>query len=111
MTIRNGKDMDAKTIARMMRIWYLSKMKIGDRKSRFYCGITNDPQTRMSTHEREDHEGREIEKVVVYECDSVNIAIEVETKMSQQGFDIGDPCHDGNGAVEDSKYVYLYRKP
>ena len=60
MTIRNGKDKSAKEIVRLFRVWYLTNCKQGDKRSGFYCGITNDPETRKTTHEREDHGGKEI---------------------------------------------------
>ncbi len=111
MIIRNGKDKSAKELVRLFRVWYLTNCKQGDKRSGFYCGITNDPETRKTTHEREDHGGKEIEMIVVYECDSVNIATEAENLMDAEGFDIGRPPHPGNGAVADSRFVYLYRKP
>lgn len=111
MTIRNGRNIDAKTIAEFMRLWYISNRETNDNRKIFYCGITNDPETRKGTHEREDHDGEEIEKMLVYECDNVDVAADTESIMEREGFDIGKPRHPGNGADVDSKYVYLYRKP
>lgn len=111
MTRRNGKNIDAKTIAELMCVWYANNRDTDDNRKKFYCGITNDPETRKDTHKREDHGGREIEKMLVYECDNVDIATETESIMGEKGFDIGNPRYPGNGAADDSKYVYLYRKP
>lgn len=111
MTRRNGKNFDANTIAELMRFWYVSNRETDDNRNQFYCGITNDPETRKDTHEREDHDGREIVKMLVYECENVDIAIDTESIMGEKGFDIGTPRYPGNGADDDSKYVYLYRKP
>lgn len=60
---------------------------------------------------KRDHAGREIQLAVAYECDSMEIAGEVETLMRQRRFDIGRTRCEANGAVEETKYVYLYRKP
>lgn len=111
MTIRNGRNIDAKTIVEFMRLWYISNREANDNRNKFYCGITNDPETRKDTHEREDHDGKEIEKMLVYECDNVDVATDTESIMGRNGFDIGNPRYPGNGAADDSKYVYLYRKP
>lgn len=67
-----------------MRIWYVSNRETNDNRIKFYCGITNDPETRKDTHEREDHDGREVEKMLVYECDSVEIATDTESIMGKK---------------------------
>jgi len=41
----------------------------------------------------------------------MEIAGEVEALMKQKQFEIGKPRHEANGAIEDTKYVYLYRMP
>lgn len=66
---------------------------------------------RSTNEAKRDHGGREIELAVAYECDSMEIAGEVEALMKQKQFEIGKPRHEANGAIEDTKYVYLYRMP
>lgn len=111
MTIRDGKNMNAKTIAELMRFWYEGNRETNDNRKKFYCGIAKDPENRKETHESEDHGGNEIEKMLVYECDNVDIATDTESIMGEEGLDIGNPRYPGNGADDDSKFVYLYRKP
>lgn len=77
----------------------------------YYCGITNDVDSRIATHKCEDHNGKDIKTLVAIECDSQEIAAEVEDRMGNLGFDIGNPPHKGNGAASDSRFVYLYKKP
>ncbi len=103
--------LSATSIVAFLKAWYEANRTASDKKPDFYCGITKDPDTRKTQHESQDHGDKIIEKIVAIECKDVETAINVETNMGQQGFDIGDPRHEGNGAVDDSKYVYLYRKP
>ena len=100
MTIRNGRNIDAKTIAEFMRLWYISNRETNDNRKIFYCGITNDPETRKGTHEREDHDGEEIEKMLVYECDNVDVAADITCPIAfKVGYvDIVTPPHAGYAA-------------
>ncbi len=67
---------------------------------RFYCGITNDLDRRMSEHNA----------MPLAWVKSINAqaAIDLETKLGELGFDIGR--NSGNGASYDSVYVYIYKK-
>ena len=111
MNIYKANGHSADSVAGMLEAWYNAHRSTDDSKDRFYCGMARDPEERISDHEREDHAGRDIQLAVAYECDSMEIAGEVETLMRQRQFDIGMTCREANGAAEDSKYVYLYRKP
>jgi len=91
--------------------WYNAKKNFFDEESDFYCGITNDPDERKTQHESQDHGGRIITKMLAVKCKDKDTAAEVETKMDGEDFDIGNPPHEANGAKEDSKWVYLYKKP
>ena len=111
MNIYKANGQSAGSVVQMLEAWYNAHRSTDDSRSRFYCGIAEDPEKRISDHEREDHGGREIELAVAYECDSMEIAGEVEALMKQKQFEIGKPRHEANGAIEDTKYVYLYRMP
>lgn len=111
MYIYQANGLSAGSVSDMLEAWYNAHRLTDDSKSRFYCGIARDPEERISDHEREDHDGKVIQLAVAYECDNMEIAGEVETLMRQKQFDIGGACREANGAAEDSKYVYLYRKP
>jgi len=69
-------------------------------KSSFYCGITNDLERRMS-----EHNAIPLEWV---KSNNANAAITLETELGELGFDIGGK--PGNGASDDSVYVYMYKK-
>lgn len=111
MNIYKANGQSAGGVVQMLEAWYESNRLTDDSKSRFYCGIASDPDERISDHEREDHDGREIQLAVAYECDSMEIAGEVEAMMKQKQFEIGEPRHEANGATKTTKYVYLYRMP
>ena len=66
----------------------------------YYCGITNDLDRRAGEHKAEfmGH----------VECDSKDTAIDVETLLGDQGYDIGKKS--GNGAKDNSIFVYIYKK-
>ena len=95
----------------ILKAWYESNKKDSDKKTDFYCGITNDFDERKSQHESQDHNGKAISNYKTIDCKKKNIAVKVEEKMGKMGFDIGNPPHPGNGAVDDTTIVYLYRKP
>lgn len=69
-------------------------------RSRFYCGITNDIDRRMSEHNAT--------AFIWVTSKDVDAAISLESKLGEQGFDIGS--NPGNGASDDSIYVYMYKK-
>ena len=67
-------DILAKSLSRIM-----SKLKEPDEKnSDFYCGITNDVVARKSSHESQDYDGKKIEWMVSFMCDSVKTAVEAD---------------------------------
>lgn len=88
---------------------YVTERKIGDIRTDFYCGITNDLDIRMNAHRRNDFliEG---DKVFAWKCRSADVAAEVEHRMGEMGFDIGDTETFGNGGTENSCIVYLLKK-
>lgn len=112
MDIFNGRSLTARAIAYILFAWYRSHRQVDDSHNAFYCGIAENPEDRISDHETQDHGGREITISVAYECDSMEIAAEVEEIMHRiYGFDWGKTEQVANGATEKSKFVYLYRKP
>ena len=109
--VLNAKGMTADQIADLLYVWFLGMFSGNDTRNDFYCGITNAPETRIRDHVSNDYNGKEINNIIVYECDSVDISFEVEKLMGNKGFDIGNPPHEGNGAAIDSCYIYLFKKP
>lgn len=82
---------------------------IGDNKNSFYCGITNDIDIRMQQH-RDNGFNIVKNKVGAWLCRDVECATEVEKCMGEFGYDIGRGNKAGNGANEDSRYVYILKK-
>ena len=82
---------------------------IGDNKNAFYCGITNDIDIRMQQHRDNDFNivGN---KVGAWLCRYAECATEVERLMGEFGYDIGKGEKAGNGANDDSRYVYILKK-
>ena len=82
---------------------------IGDNKNAFYCGITNDIDIRMQQHRDNDFNivGN---KVGAWLCRNAECATEVERRMGEFGYDIGRGNKAGNGANDDSCYVYILKK-
>ena len=109
--IYDAKGMTAEKIADLLYVWYLSIFCGNGTKYDYYCGITNDPETRIRDHVSNDYNGKKIEDIIVYQCDNVDISSKAETLMGNKGFDIGNPSHEGNGASQDSCYIYLFKKP
>jgi len=72
-----------------------------DFPSLYYCGITNDLVKRLK------YEHKVTGQYWFYECENVEQAREVEKKLGEAGFDIGNRW--GNG-TDDSIFVYMYRK-
>ncbi len=82
---------------------------IGDNKNAFYCGITNDIDIRMQQHRDNDFNivGNQ---VGAWLCRNAECATEVERRMGEFGYDIGRGNKAGNGANDDSCYVYILKK-
>ena len=83
--------------------------KIGDNKNAFYCGITNDIDIRMQQH-RDNDFNIVRNQVGAWLCRDVKCAKEVEKLMGEFGYDIGKGGKAGNGANDDSCYVYILKK-
>ena len=82
---------------------------IGDNNNSFYCGITNDIDIRMQQH-RDNDFNIVSNQVGAWLCRNVECATEVEKRMGEFGYDIGRGNKAGNGANEDSRYVYILKK-
>lgn len=82
---------------------------IGDNKNDFYCGITNDIDICMQQHRDNDFNivGNQ---VGAWLCRNAECATEVERLMGEFGYDIGKGEKAGNGANDDSCYVYILKK-
>lgn len=112
MEIYNGKSFTAKAIVDILLAWYDAHRQVNDSHNAFYCGIAENPEERISDHETQDHGDCDITISVAYECDSMEVAAEVEEIMHRiYSFDWGETEQVANGATERSKYVYLYKKP
>lgn len=72
-------------------------------KMDFYCGITSNIEDNLKRHNVKGY-------AVCVLCKSYEIASEVEKKLGEMGFDIGNPPHKGNGGNPDSCIVYMIEK-
>lgn len=91
----------------------ISRMKGRDEKYEdFYCGITNDVVTRKASHESQDYNGKKIEYMIAFKCDSKKTAAEVEEFLNTiWSVSRGKTSNFANGAAPDSDFVYFYRIP
>lgn len=99
------------SIKRELIEWFRNNKAASETRSNYYCGITKDPDDRKTQHESKDHDGKEIKKMIAVKCKDLQTSGDVEEKMGEEKFDIGNPSHLANGAEEDSVWVYLYKKP
>ena len=85
--------------------------KEGDVKIKdFYVGITNDLVDRKYKHEHDDHGGKPIKAMYAVRCESCKVAIALEDVFGSLGLNKGKgPA--GNGAADDTDFVYIYRIP
>lgn len=83
--------------------------KTGDYKDSFYCGITNDIDIRIQQH-RDNDFNIVRNQVGAWLCCDVECATEVERRMGEFGYDIGRGNKAGNGANDNSCYVYILKK-
>lgn len=74
--------------------------------SRWYVGISNNPNRRMSEHQQEY--GMDIRNYVVYYAYTKKIASQVEDYFSKKGT---SNATGPRGATEDSRWVYVYKIP
>lgn len=89
----------SETIEWFNSIFELNKMA-GDSKSTFYCGITNDKESRRKQHNVSCFLG-------VTKCDTFETAQKLESLMHDAGYDTGKrPVNGTEGFV----YCYLYKK-
>lgn len=77
----------------------------GENKDDYYCGITSENE---ETNTLERHQIESFSTIV--KTGSQTVAAEVERKLGEEGFDIGDVDYGGNGGNEDSILVYMFKK-
>lgn len=84
---------------------YLFEYMINKSKRKdFYCGITNNIKDNLKRHNVYSY-------TACVDCSSFDISSKVEKRLSQLGFDIGNPYNpSGNGGVDDSTIVYMLKK-
>lgn len=77
----------------------------GENKDNYYCGITseNEKTNTLARHQIESFS-------TIVKTGSQTVAAEVEEKLGEEGFDIGDVKRGGNGGNEDSILVYMFKK-
>lgn len=110
-TVRDATSLSIDQIVDLINNQYLSYFNFNEDKTKddYYCGITNNLDKRMDEHRRNDFEIVE-DKVFAWNCKNVDVAAEVEKRLGELGFDIGDTKTLGNGCVESSTIVYLLEK-
>lgn len=85
--------------------------KEGDIKIKdFYVGITNDLVDRKYKHEHDDYRGKSIKTMYAVRCESCEVAKALEEVFGTIGLNKGD-APAGNGAADDTDFVYIYRIP
>lgn len=97
------------SIVNLVENCYLNNFKSGESKDDYYCGITNNLKVRTVAHQQNDFSIVD-NKVFAWECSSAEVAAEVEKRLGEMGFDIGNTETKGNGGVESSCIVYLLKK-
>ena len=101
--LKKGGNMEPLTLQQAVAKFneaYENNRQFLDRKSNFYCGITNDLSRRSAEHEVE---------AILYSvtADTFETARQLEWMLHNEGYDTG--AQVGHG-MEDSKIVYMYRK-
>lgn len=98
-------DSSIDAIVQYFRFEYLHTVDLDNDpdKMDFYCGITNNIADNLKRHNVDGYTACVL-------CKSFEIASEVEKKLGEMGFDIGNPPHEGNGGKDDSCIVYMIEK-
>ena len=89
----------SETVAWFNSIYELNKMQ-GEGKSAFYCGITNDTDSRKKEH----NVGRFLG---VTKCDTFETAKKLESLMHDEGYDTGMGLQSGHCADEEYRFGTL----
>ena len=85
-------------------MYKMSNLNYDYTRSDFYCGITNNIDSNLSRHNIEGY-------TACVECSSFEISSQVEERLGNMGFDIGNPNNPaGNGGADDSTIVYMAYK-
>lgn len=108
-TMVDATNILADDVVKLIVVSYEMNFKYGDTKYDYYCGITNNLDGRMDDHCRDDFSIVD-NKVFAWNCQSAEIAAEVEKRLGIIGFDIGKTETFGNGGVETSTKVYMLKK-
>lgn len=103
------KVLSAEEIVELIEQNMLQYFVYGDMKKSFYCGITNDVDTRMEQHRANDFSIVD-ERVCAYVCANVDVAKQVEGLLGEHGYDIGGRNAAGNGVTDTSYIVYFLKK-
>lgn len=108
-TYTDVKDISVDKIVKLIKQNMLIDFKYGDLEKAYYCGITNDVDTRMEQHRADDFSIVD-ERVCAYVCANVDVAKQVEGLLGEAGYDIGGSNAAGNGAIESSIIAYFLKK-
>ena len=90
-----------KTIVELFKENYSAKREHGATKKDYYCGITNNLETRATWHKIPEKK-----YTYTYKCDSFDTSSQVEKALEEVGFYVGKEAGHGQ---DDSIYVYMYR--
>ena len=98
----DGTKFTAEQIKDLIDNSYRNHHETNENRDNYYCGITNDVAQNRSRHG--------VPHQICVKCKDAETAAEVESKLGDMGFDIGDPRYEGNGGADDSDFVYMCHK-
>lgn len=104
--VREPKDYTNGTIDNIVQYFNMEYCDVFDlnekqyKRSDFYCGITGDIDANLARHNVKGYTACVL-------CDSFETASNVERKLGELGFEIGDTDRLGNGGNEKSRIVYM----
>ena len=99
------KTKTAKGIIAKIKSWSNYHSTFGVDYARWYCGITNKPDTRKSQHKHTNQ--ADPYALNEYDAKSRRIAEAIETYFHDLGMKDSD---SKGGSAVDSKYIYVYKK-
>ena len=104
------EEKDADYIVGYMHEMFVANSKDFESPIRYYVGIAKDMDQNYSRHKR-DFDGMDFNYTAICKCKDADIAAEVEQRLGDRNFYIGEENIGGKGGTEESVYVYMFRRP